>query len=146
MTMSRMMITISGCLAQATHSEDWVRREGGASHDSFLGTETTMRGRLTTTIILAFALAATAALADPPGYDFLSFPDGMALVVGQSRQAPKGVISEEDAKALTQGAQPLSGRSIIVMYQGKFYIVPDKRMPNGEMGSQAVMSAAHAGK
>jgi hypothetical protein len=40
----------------------------------------------------------------------------------------------------------LSGRIIVLMYHGKYYIVPDKRMPSGEMGSQSVMSAAHAGK
>jgi hypothetical protein len=108
--------------------------------------EMIMRAHLTVTMILVSAFAATTALADPPGYDFMMFPDRMALVVGQSRQAPEAVISEQDAKALTEGAQPLSGRSIILMYHGKFYIVPDKRMPNGEMGSQAVMSAAHAGK
>jgi hypothetical protein len=46
-----------------------------------------MRGRLTTTIILALALAATAALADPPGYDFMMFPDRMALPRHQRRSS-----------------------------------------------------------
>jgi hypothetical protein len=105
-----------------------------------------MRAHLTVTTILVSATVATAALADPPGYDFMMFPDRMALVVGDANHAPKAVISEKDAKALTEGVQPLSGRIIVLMYHGKYYIVPDKRMPSGEMGSQAVMSAAHAGK
>jgi hypothetical protein len=106
--------------------------------------------RPTRTAMLASAfllLAPAAALADPPGYDFMMFPDRMALVVGDANQAPKAVISEKDAEALTAGAQPLSGRSIILMYHGKYYIVPDKQMPNGEMASHKVMtSAASASK
>jgi hypothetical protein len=70
----------------------------------------------------------------------------MALVVGDAAQAPKAVISEKDAKALTEGAQPLSGRIIVLMYHGKYYIIPDKRIANREMGSQGVMSAAHGSK
>jgi hypothetical protein len=131
------------------YDHDWglVGREGGSSHASFPETEMTMRGRLTTTMILVSALAASAALADVPGYDFMMFPDRMALIIGDAAQAPKAVISEEDAKALTAGAQPLSGRSIILMYHGKFYIVPDKQMPNGKMASHAVMSSAtHSAK
>jgi hypothetical protein len=108
--------------------------------------EIAMRPPLTLTAILVSAFVATAALADPPGYDFMMFPDRMALVVGHAAQAPKAVISEKDAKALTEGVQPLNGRIIVLMYHGKYYIVPDKRMANGEMGSQAVMSAAHGGK
>ena len=101
--------------------------------------------RPTRTVMLVSALlslAPAAALADPPGYDFMMFPDRMALVVGEANHAPKGVISEADAAALTAGVQPLSGRSIVLMYHGKYYIVPDKRMANGEMASHAVMSAA----
>jgi hypothetical protein len=101
--------------------------------------------RPTMTVMLVSALvslAPAAAFADPPGYDFMMFPDRMALVVGDANHAAKGVISEEDAAALTAGAQPLSGRSIVLMYHGKYYIVPDKQMANGEMASHAVMSAA----
>ncbi|HUC64805.1 MAG TPA: hypothetical protein VMA53_05225 [Stellaceae bacterium] len=108
----------------------------------------TTRPSMTVMLVSAvLLLASAAALADPPGYDFMMFPDRMALVVGDTNQAPKGVISEKDAAALTAGAQPLSGRSIVLMYHGKYYIVPDKRMANGEMASHAVMSAAKsAGK
>jgi hypothetical protein len=101
--------------------------------------------RPTMTVILAstiLLLAPAAALADPPGYDFMMFPDRMALVIGDTNHAAKGVISEADAAALTAGVQPLSGRSIVLMYHGKYYIVPDKQMPNGEMASHAVMSSA----
>ena len=107
----------------------------------------TSRSTRTVMLVSALFLLAPAALADVPGYDFMMFPDRMALVVGDANQAPKAVISEQDAAALTAGVQPLSGRSIVLMYHGKYYIVQDKRMPNGEMASHAVMSAAKsAGK
>jgi hypothetical protein len=107
----------------------------------------TTRPTGTAMLVSAFLLLApAAAFADPPGYDFMMFPDRMALVVGDANHAPKGVISEEDAAALTAGVQPLSGRSIVLMYHGKYYIVPDKRMPNGEMASHKVMSSASASK
>jgi hypothetical protein len=105
--------------------------------------EITSRPTMTAMLVSALlSLAPAAALADPPGYDFMMFPDRMALVVGDANHAPKGVISETDAAALTAGAQPLSGRSIVLMYHGKYYLVPDKRLPNGEMASHAVMSSA----
>jgi hypothetical protein len=105
--------------------------------------EVTRRPTMTVMLVSALlSLAPAAALADPPGYDFMMFPDRMALVVGDANQAPKAVISEEDAAALTAGVQPLSGRNIVLMYHGKYYIVPDKQMPNGEMASHKVMSSA----
>ena len=105
--------------------------------------DVTSRPTMTAMLVSALlSLAPAAALADPPGYDFMMFPDRLALVVGDASQAPKGVLSEEDAAALTAGAQPLSGRSIVLMYHGKYYIVPDKQMSNGEMASHKVMSSA----
>lgn len=89
--------------------------------------------------------------ADVPGYDFMMFPDRMALVVSPSAidssgKAPKAVISEKDAAALTAGAKPLSGTMIVLFYQGKVYIVPDKQMANGTMASHVVETMAAHGK
>lgn len=99
-------------------------------------------------LFVALALLAPAmARADPPGYEFMMFPEKMALVVDATGKAPKGVISEETARAITAGAQPASGTSIVLLYQGKIYIVPDKQMSDGKMASDAVKSsAANGGK
>jgi hypothetical protein len=94
-------------------------------------------------LIAALSLLAPAmAKADPPGYDFMMFPERMALVVDASGKAPKATISEEAAKAITAGAQPVDGVSVILLYQGKLYIVPDKRLGNGKMASDMVKSSA----
>ena len=90
-------------------------------------------------------LVPAAAWADTPGYEFMTFQEGMCLVVDNTGQAPKGKISEEDAKAITAGAQPVSEASIILMYHGKVYIVPDKRLADGRMASDVVKSAGSAG-
>lgn len=87
-------------------------------------------------------LGAGAARADVPGYDFMMFPEGMAMVVDQSGKAAKANISEDTAKMLTAGAQPLSDAGIVLLYQGKLYIVPDKQLGDGKMMSSMVMSAA----
>ena len=95
-------------------------------------------------VAAALALAAPAAAwADPPGYDFMMFPERMALVVDPASisglgKTPKGIISEDAAAQLVAGAQPLSRKSIVLLYHGKIYIVPDKRLDNGTMASEAV--------
>ena len=91
-------------------------------------------------------LAAAAALADVPGYDFMMVPEGMAMVVDGSGKATKAKISEDTAKAITAGAQPLTAPGIVLLYQGKLYIVPDKAVGDGKMASTMVMSSASAGK
>jgi hypothetical protein len=59
----------------------------------------------------------------------------------------KAMISEDAARAITAGAQPVSGASIILICQGNLYIVPDKRMGDGKMASDTVRSSAsNAGK
>jgi pimeloyl-ACP methyl ester carboxylesterase len=123
---------------------------GTTSH----GKETVMRAKPTThptkklILVAALSLLAPAmAQADPPGYDFMMFPERMALVVDASGKAPKATISEEAAKAITAGAQPVDGASVILLYQGKLYIVPDKRLGNGKMASDMVKSSVpSAGK
>lgn len=106
--------------------------------------------RTTTALHLpkAFFLAAALALlgsavarADVPGYEFMMLPEGMAMVVGTNGQATKAKISDETAKAITAGAQPLSDAGIILLYRGNLYIVPDKKMGDGKMMSSMVMSS-----
>jgi hypothetical protein len=58
------------------------------------------------------------------------------------RQVTRATISEHAAKELTEGAQPVSGASIILRYQGKIYIVPDKKMSDERMASDMVKSLA----
>jgi len=48
----------------------------------------------------------------------MDFPERIALVVEGAGKAPKAMISEEAARALTAGAQPLSGTNIFLVYQG----------------------------
>lgn len=43
---------------------------------------------------------------------------------------------------LTAGAQPLSEAVIVLLYQGKLYIVPDKQLEDGKMLSTMLMSSA----
>lgn len=111
---------------------------------------TKLTTRLTEKLLLVSALSLLTlaiAQADVPGYEFMMFPERMALVVDATGKAPKGIISEEAAEAITRGAQPVSGASIVVLYQGKIYIVPDKRLGNGKMASDVVKSAgSNAGK
>ncbi len=111
--------------------------------DAKITTQRAKRLLLGTALLL---FAAAAAQADPPGYEFMNFSERMALVVdgsamGGSGKAPKGVVSEGDAQAIIAGAQPLSGANVVLLYQGKVYIVPDKRLPNGQMASETVRSS-----
>lgn len=110
-----------------------------------------MPTKMTTRLMKKSLLFATLSLllpamawADTPGYEFMTFQDGMCLLMDGTGQATKGKISEEDAKAITAGAQPVSGSSIILMYHGQIYIVPDKRLADGRMASDVVKSVGSA--
>ena len=106
---------------------------------------TKITSHLTKKLILATAvslLGSAIAHADVPGYEFMMFPEGMAMVVDSTGKATKAKISEDTAKAITAGAQPLSEAGIVLLYQGKLYIVPDKRLGDGRMMSSTVMSSA----
>ena len=111
---------------------------------------TKITSHLTKKLILAAAvslLGSAIARADVPGYEFMMFPEGMAMVVDSTGKAANAKISEDIAKAITAGAQPLSEAGIVLLYQGKLYIVPDKRLGDGRMMSTMVMSSApNAGK
>jgi hypothetical protein len=109
----------------------------------------TMKAQVTVGLTLAaLSLLAVGARADVPGYEFMDFPDRMALVIGPSMtdagHAPKAVISERSAAALTAGQQPLSGNQIVLFYHGQVYIVPDKPMENGQMASDMVKTKAQS--
>jgi hypothetical protein len=96
-------------------------------------------------LILAAAvslLGAATAQADVPGYAFMMFPEGMAMVVDATGKASRAKISDDTAKAIIAGAQPLSDAGIVLLYQGKLYIVPDKRLGDGKMMSTMVMPSA----
>ena len=100
--------------------------------------------QLTKKLMLAAAvslLGSAIAQADVPGYEFM-FPEGMAMVVDETGKATKAKISEDTAKAITAGAQPLSEAGIVLLYQGKLYIVPDKPLGDGRMVSTMVTSSA----
>jgi hypothetical protein len=95
-------------------------------------------------------LAPAIGQADVPGYE-LMFPERMALVVSPrmvqtTGKMPRAIISEQAARELTAGAEPVSGTSIVLLYRGKIYIVPDKRMHSGKMASEMVKSAAEHGR
>jgi hypothetical protein len=101
--------------------------------------------RLTKGLILAAAvslLGPAMARADVPGYEFMMFPEGHAMVVDKTGKATKAKISDDAAKTITAGAQPLSEAGIILLYQGKLYIVPDMRLGDGRMMSSMVTSSA----
>jgi hypothetical protein len=105
-------------------------------------TEITKHWTKTLTLATAIVLLGFgAARADVPGYEFMMFPEGMAMVVDSSGKASRAKISEETAKMITAGAQPLSGDGIILLYQGKLYVVPDKALADGKMMSSMVMSS-----
>jgi len=91
-------------------------------------------------------LGSGAVRADVPGYDFMMFPEGMAMVVDATGKASKARITEDTAKMLTAGAQPLSDVGIVLLYQGKLYIVPDKPLGDGKMMSTMVMSSGSGAK
>ena len=94
-------------------------------------------------LVAAISLLGSGAVrADVPGYDFMMFPEGMAMVVDGTGKASKAKITEDTAKMLTAGAQPLSEAGIVLLYQGKLYIVPDKRLGDGKMMSTMVMSSS----
>ena len=99
---------------------------------------------LTKNLALAAAislLGSGMARADVPGYDFMMIPEGTAMVVDSGGKAGKANITEDTAKMITAGAQPLSGAGIVLLYQGKLYIVPDRQLGNGKMMSGMVMSS-----
>jgi len=90
--------------------------------------------------VLAVSLLGSAlARADVPGYEFMMFPEGMAMVVDANGKATKTKITEDMAKAITDGAQPQSEASIVLLYRGKLYIIPDKQLAGGRMMSSTVM-------
>jgi hypothetical protein len=91
---------------------------------------------LTTALLL---LGAGAALADVPGYEFMMFPEGMAMVVDQTGKASKAKISEDTARTLTADAQRFSNSGILLVYHGQLYFVPDKQLGNGQMMSTMVL-------
>lgn len=103
--------------------------------------------RMTNVVVLtavASLLGAAVTLADAPGSYFMMFPEGMAMVVDATGKATRAKISEETAKEITAGAQPMGANGIVLLYQGKLYIVPDKPLADGEMMSAKVMAGAPA--
>jgi hypothetical protein len=49
------------------------------------------------------------------------------MVVDTTGKATMVSVSDDTARTITAGAQPLSGAGIILLYEGKLYVVPDKR-------------------
>ena len=86
-------------------------------------------------------LGSGAVRADAPGSYFMMFPEGMAVVADTSGKATRANIGEDTAKMLIAGAQPFSNAGIILLYQGKLYIVPDKQLGDGRMMSTMVLSS-----
>jgi hypothetical protein len=56
-----------------------------------------------------------------------------ARIYGHPAKLPEGI-----AAAIAAGAQPI-GPSIILVYRGQLYIVPDKQLEDGKMASESVM-------
>lgn len=50
------------------------------------------------------------------------------------RVVPPAVMSE-----MTKGAMPMSSGIMMMMHEGKMYMMPDQKMPNGKMMSDMAM-------
>lgn len=101
-------------------------------------------------VILAAAAAALGAVvthADPPGYLFMDIDNSHAMVVQHSQNVARifkqpTKLPDDMASAIAAGAQPV-GDSVILVYDGKLYILPDKQVGR-HMATHMVMSAAGA--
>jgi hypothetical protein len=49
------------------------------------------------------------------------------MVLDTTGKATMVSVSDDNARTITAGAQSLSGAGIILLYEGKLYVVPDKR-------------------
>jgi hypothetical protein len=90
--------------------------------------------------------------ADTPGFLFMDINNNQALVVQPPKDQTTARIFKQPAKvtgnlaaAIAAGAQPV-GDSVILAYEGKLYILPDKKINMGgeHMASHMVMTAAGA--
>ena len=104
-------------------------------------------------IVFALVLACAAALgavvtwADVPGYLFMDIDNHHAMVVRQQEQKAQifkapAKLPENLAASIAEGGQPV-GDSVIVVYNGQLYIIPDKKIGN-HMASHMVMREAGA--
>ena len=97
----------------------------------------------------ASALATAITRADPPGYLFMDIDNNQALVVQKPHDQMAARIFKQPTKLpddlaarIAEGAQP-AGDDVIVVYNGKLYVLPDKKL--GEhMATHMVMGAAGA--
>lgn len=87
--------------------------------------------------------------ADPPGFLFMDINNNDALVVQPPHDQVRARIFKQPAKlpddlaaAIAAGAQP-AGDDVIVVYNGRLYIVPDKKVKD-HMATHMVMVAAGA--
>ena len=87
--------------------------------------------------------------ADPPGFLFMDINNDQALVVQQPHEQAAARIFKQPTKltddlasAIAAGAQPV-GDSVILAYQGRLYILPDKQVGQ-HMATHMVMGAAGA--
>jgi hypothetical protein len=107
------------------------------------------RVTLTVAAVAAVSVLGTAATwADAPGYLFMDIDNDHAMVVQQQKDVARifkqpTKISPDLASAIAAGVQPV-GDSVILVYQGKLYILPDKKVEAGHMATHMVMRAAGA--
>jgi hypothetical protein len=103
------------------------------------------------TVLAASATAALTAItrADPPAFLFMDIDNNDAMVVQPPTNQTAARIfkqptklSDELADAIVSNGQPV-GDSVIVAYQGKLYILPDKKV-GSHMASHMVMRTAGA--
>jgi len=95
----------------------------------------------------ALAFGAVMSWADTPGQLFQDINEEHAMVVQQTEgkarifKEPK-LVSVDLCKAIAEGAQPV-GDSVVLVHEGKLYILPDKKVGN-HMATEMVMNAAGA--
>ena len=92
-------------------------------------------------------LGAAVTWADAPGYLFMDIDNDHAMVVQQQKDLARifkqpAKVSGDIASAIAAGAQPV-GDSVILVYQGKLYILPDKKV-GSHLATHMVMGAAGA--
>lgn len=87
------------------------------------------------------AVLATSAFAQEgggrPDIDFT--PNTFRLVMPNGRVLEKRMTDQHMQEMVANGAMPMTAGTMMMMHDGKMYMVQDKRMPNGKMLSDYMM-------
>lgn len=94
--------------------------------------------------LASFALVAglaTSALAQGEGgRPEVNFkPETFRLVMPDGKVVEKKMTDQHMKEMMANGAMPMTAGVIMMMHDGKMYMVQDKKMPNGKMLSDVMM-------